>query len=72
MKIAILGFGTVGRGVYEMLEACPLFETGSVLVRPGKADAPFKVDNIEAICNDKSIDAVAELMGGVEPAFFCA
>ena len=73
MKLAILGFGTVGRGVYEMLEECPLFDIGSVLVRPGKVDAPYKVDNIEAICQDRSIDAVVEVLGGIEPAFFyCA
>ena len=47
MKVAVLGFGVVGQGVYEMLRTCPLFEAGPVLVRPGKADAPFKVDDIE-------------------------
>lgn len=73
MKVAVLGFGTVGKGVYDMLRTCPLFEAGPVLVRPGKEDKPFKVSSIEAIAADKSVDAVAEVMGGVEPAFFyCA
>ena len=73
MKVAVLGFGTVGRGVVEMLRTCPLFEAGPVLVRPGKADEAFKVDSLDAIIQDKSVDAVAEVMGGVEPAFFyCA
>lgn len=66
MKVAVLGYGTVGKGVYDMLCACPMFEAGPVLVRPGKTDAPFKVDSIEAIVNDPSVDAVAELMGGVD------
>ena len=73
MKVAVLGFGTVGKGVYDMLLASPTLEAGSVLVRTGKCDAPFKTDSIDAICADKSIDAVAEVMGGIEPAFsYCA
>ncbi len=69
MKVAVLGFGTVGVGVYEMLQAAPDLEAGSVLVRPGKEDKPFKVSSIDAITGDPSVDAVAEVMGGVEPAF---
>ena len=66
MKVAVLGYGVVGKGVYDMLRTCPLLEAGSVLVRPGKVVEPFKVDNIEAIINDESIDLVAEVMGGVD------
>ena len=54
MKVAILGFGTVGVGVYEMLEKCPGLEPGPVLVRKGKEDKPFKVSSIEQIVNDPS------------------
>ena len=68
MKVAILGFGTVGVGVYEMLEKCAGLEPGPVLVRPGKDDMPFKVNSIDAIVNDPSVGAVAEVMGGIEPA----
>ena len=69
MKVAVLGYGTVGVGVYEMLQAAEGFEAGPVLVRPGKEDKSFKVSSIDAITGDKSVDAVAEVMGGVEPAF---
>ena len=69
MKVAVLGFGTVGVGVYEMLQNAQCLEAGPVLVRPGKDDKPFKVTSIEQIVNDPSVDAVAEVMGGVEPAF---
>lgn len=69
MKVAILGFGTVGVGVYEMLEAASSLEQGPVLVRPAKADACYKVTSIEQIVNDPTIGAVAELMGGLEPAY---
>ena len=69
MKVAVLGFGTVGFGVYEMLGKAKGLEQGPVLVRPGKKDAPFKVTSIEEIVNDPTVGAVAEVMGGVEPAF---
>ena len=69
MKVAVLGFGTVGFGVYEMLGKAKGLEQGPVLVRPGKNDAPFKVTSIEEIVNDPSVGAVAEVMGGVDPAF---
>ena len=69
MKVAVLGFGTVGVGVYEMLSKARGLEPGPVLVRPGKEDAPFKVSSIEAIVNDPEVGAVAEVMGGLEPAY---
>ena len=68
MKVAILGFGTVGVGGYEMLQKAPGFEPGPVLVRPGKEDQPFKVSSMEQIANDPEVYAVAEVMGGIEPA----
>ena len=68
MKVAVLGFGTVGVGVYEMLKTAPGLEAGPVLVRPGKEDADFKVSSMEAILADPSVGAVAEVMGGIEPA----
>ena len=68
MKVAVLGFGTVGQGVYEMLHHAKGLEAGPVLVRPGKDDAAFKVTTIEAITGDPSVDAVVEVLGGIEPA----
>ncbi len=69
MKVAVLGFGTVGVGVFEMLKNAEGMEQGTVLVRPGKNDTAFKRTSIEEIVNDPEIDAVAEVMGGIEPAF---
>ena len=59
MKVAVLGYGTVGLGVYEMLKTAKGLEPGPVLVRPGKDDAPFKVTSIEAIVNDPEVGAAA-------------
>jgi homoserine dehydrogenase len=69
VKVAVLGYGTVGVGVYEMLKKAEGLEAGPVLVRPGKKDADFKVCDLDEIVADPSVDAVAEVMGGVEPAF---
>ena len=69
MKVALLGFGTVGVGVYGMLDGAYELEQGPVLVRPGKDDSFFKVTEIEKIVNDPSVGAVAEVMGGIEPAY---
>lgn len=69
MKIALLGIGTVGKGVYDMLCACEGLEVGRVLVREGKADAPYKCTDIRTITEDPEIGGVAEVMGGIEPAY---
>ena len=69
LKVGLLGFGTVGTGVYEMLGACQALRHGPVLVRRGKAAQPFQVTEIGDILSDSSIGAVVEVMGGIEPAF---
>lgn len=69
MKVAVLGFGTVGVGVYEMLKNAEGTQQGTVLVRPGKNDIAFKRTSIDEIINDPEIDAAVEVMGGVEHAF---
>ena len=68
MKVAVLGYGTVGKGVYEMVRSAPGLECGPVLVLPHECTEPFMVTNIEDIVSDGSVDAVVEAMGGVEPA----
>ena len=69
MKVAVLGYGTVGIGVYEMLKNAAGLEPGPVLVREGKAQEPFHVTSMDAILADESVGAVVEAMGGVEPAY---
>ena len=69
MKVSVLGYGTVGAGVHEMLRRAHALEPGSVLVRPGKAVEPFHVTDIDAVLADDSVGAVVEAMGGTEPAF---
>ena len=69
MKVAVLGYGTVGKGVFEMLTEARGLEQGPVLVRQGKIREIFQTDSMERILMDGSIGAVVETMGGEEPAF---
>ena len=80
-KVAVLGYGTVGSGVVEILntnaesilkKAGKSIEVKSVLdLRdfPGDPVQEKIVHDIDLIINDDEIDVVVEVMGGVEPAF---
>ena len=80
-KIAVLGYGTVGSGVVEVLEtnkdsitkrAGREIEVKSVLdLRdfPGDPIQEKIVHDVDVIINDPEIEVVVEVMGGVEPAF---
>ena len=80
-KVAVLGYGTVGSGVVEILntnaesilkKAGESIEVKSVLdLRdfPGDPIQEKIVHDIDLIINDDEIDVVVEVMGGVEPAF---
>ncbi|MFD3157193.1 homoserine dehydrogenase [Haloimpatiens sp. FM7330] len=83
IKIAILGFGNVGKGVWKILKENKEeimkrsgyeIEISKVLVRdlnkPRGINIPENImtDNVEEILNDKSIKIVVELIGGEEPA----
>ncbi|MCI5595343.1 MAG: homoserine dehydrogenase [Lachnospiraceae bacterium] len=82
IKAALLGLGTVGGGVYKLMnrqkEEFPYkiganLEIEKVLVRnlekerPG-IDSSLLTDNWQDILNDDSIEIVIEVMGGIEPA----
>ncbi len=81
INVGILGYGTVGSGVYEILKTnCDIIEkrTGEKISVKRVLDLrDFEGDEVENILthdyndilNDDSIDIVAEVMGGVEPAF---
>ena len=68
MRIAILGFGTVGSGVYEIAKALKNIEVKKVLEKDlNKID--IATDNYDEIINDKEIELVVECMGGLHPAY---
>lgn len=85
MKIAIMGCGTVGMGVFNIIEHSP-----DVLLRGSRGEAlsvkyvldiktfeepeitAKQIRDIDILVNDPEIDLVVETMGGLHPAFeFC-
>lgn len=69
MKIAVLGYGTVGRGVVEICEKnVTSLEVARILDLPDHCTEPRMTSNIDDIVGDPEIEAVVECMGGLEPA----
>ena len=81
IKVAIIGVGTVGQSVVNILQK----NSKIIKARAGKEIKVVKgvvknlekkrnvnielTDNIDEVLNDKSIDIIVELMGGVEESF---
>lgn len=79
VKIAILGMGTVGSGIYRLIEKEKKniehkegisLEIAKVLAKAYSIDIPeeLKARDIDEIIADKDIRIVAEVMGGIHPA----
>ena len=70
MKIGLLGFGVVGRGVYEITSAREDMQVAKVLcLEDIKLPDAEAVKDFQQILNDDSIDTVVEAMGGLHPAY---
>ena len=70
MRIGLLGFGVVGRGVYDLTKDRSDMQVRKVLCLEDIClpDAE-SVKDIAAIVNDDTIDTVVEAMGGLHPAY---
>lgn len=82
IKAALLGYGTVGSGIYELVrrrtdeiphKTGAALEISKILVRDAKkarkgAPAEVFTDSWKEIIEDKEIAVVIEVMGGIEPA----
>ena len=80
-KVAVLGYGTVGSGVVDVLDynakevessAGEKLELGYILdLRdfPGDRHESEVVHDIDIILNDPEVEVICETMGGIEPAF---
>ena len=69
MKIAILGYGTVGRGVDQIIaERVDGVEVTRILELPDRLSDPRMTASYDDILADGEIGLVVECMGGVEPA----
>ena len=69
MKIALLGYGVVGRGVAQIIdERIADVELARVLELPDRLSEPRMTSNYDDIVNDPEIALVVECMGGLEPS----
>ena len=81
MKIAILGYGTVGSGVFNVIR-----ENNAIIEKrvgapieikyvldlrdfPGDPVEPYLVHDFRTIIEDPEIDIIVEVMGGLKPAY---
>ena len=70
MKIGLLGFGVVGRGVYDITSSREDMQVAKVVCLEDITlpDAEVTRD-FQAVLTDDSIDTVVEAMGGLHPAY---
>ncbi len=66
--IAILGYGVVGSGAYEVLQKAGVLVKKVLDIRPHDELKNVWTQNFEDILQDSSIRVVAEAIGGLEPA----
>ena len=76
IKIGLIGLGTVGSGVFKTLKSFDKIEVKSIAVKNLNKkrnieglDNSIITDDPYKIVNDPEIEIVAELVGGLEPAF---
>ena len=80
LKIGLLGFGTVGRALAELIaERGDLglaassgpgldMELRHILRRSGKAAGPLMTESFDEIVNDPEVDCVVDALSGIEPS----
>ena len=70
MNIGLLGFGVVGKGVYEITKQRKDMQVTHVLCLEDIQLPDAKVvKNYQEILDDKTVDTVVEAMGGLHPAY---
>lgn len=76
LKVGIIGFGTVGTGVYKVLQSFPNVEIIKIAVKNinkkreiENFDNNILTDNPYEIVNNPEIDVVIEVAGNVDPTF---
>jgi homoserine dehydrogenase len=70
MNVAILGFGTVGVGVYDILAEQNGITVKYVLdIKKHDGLTAVSTTDINDILNDNSVDTVVEVIGGLHPAY---
>ncbi|WP_283650876.1 homoserine dehydrogenase [Ileibacterium valens] len=68
MKAALLGYGTIGKGVEILAKQVPGLEIKNVFVLPEFENLPYFTNNGQQVVTDPEIDIVFECLSGTEPA----
>lgn len=68
MVIGLMGFGTIGAGVYELAQDHPELEVRHVLDLR-EIGIPELTHRAEDLWEDPAVDTVIEVMGGLHPAY---
>lgn len=74
MKIAILGYGTIGKGVYEIVSKKDDIEVIKILEKEEKFDKTkieLFTNNIDKIIKNDEIELIVEVLGGFDFAYNC-
>ena len=70
MNVALLGFGVVGRGVYDLLAPRDDLQVRYVVCRRDVTLPDAKVTkDFREVLEDETVDTVVEAIGGLHPAF---
>ena len=70
MRLGLLGFGVVGRGVYDLVQDRSDMEVAKVVCLEDVTLPGVEVTrDFKSVLEDSSIDTVVEAMGGLHPAF---
>ena len=70
MRIGLLGFGVVGKGLYDLAQVRPDMQVVKVLcLEDVQLSDATVTKNFQDILSDDSIDTVIEAMGGLHPAY---
>ena len=70
MRIGLLGFGVVGKGLYDLAQVRPDMQVVKVLcLEDVQLPDATVTKNFQDILSDDSIDTVIEAMGGLHPAY---
>ena len=69
MQIGLLGYGTVGKHFYALVEEQPTLKVKTLLTRRPRGLSCQETDAFDDILNDPDIDLVVEVIGGIHPAY---
>ncbi len=70
LQIALLGYGTVGGGVYEYIQKRQDMDVAYVLSRRPRPELTCQVvSDFREIVSDPTVDIVVETIGGMNPAY---